>query len=179
MRKSTSIILIAMLSFVSLNLLSQSALDQKNGFKDFTLGDKFYKWSSNLSYFNTLQSGIKVYKYNGTCCRSVYGYGIPEIRIGFDSNDELTAIWLTTEMFQKGYEIDKKYTEYGATKDFEKIRDNIESQFGQADGVDGGDGNTALTLYWVGTKVWMYLSYEYLGVRNGDRSSILLSKVIP
>ncbi len=168
-----------MLSLVSFKLLAQSALDQINGFKDFTLGDKYYKWGSNLYYFTTLQSGIKVYNYNGICCRSIFGYDIPEIRLGFDSNDELTAIWLITEMFQKGYEIDKKFTEYGATKDFEKIRDNIESQFGQADGVDGGDGNTALTLYWVGTKVWMYLSYEYLGVRNGDRSSILLSKVIP
>lgn len=179
MKRLPNLIFILSFLFITANLWSQSALDQKNGFKDFTLGDSFYKWSANLTYFSTLQSGIKVYKYTGACCRTLYGYNIAEIRLGFDKLNELTVIWFTTEKFQKGYNIDKKYTEWNGTKDYEKIRDNIERQFGKASGVDGEESSGKLTLFWIGSKVMLNLEYDYLGIMNGDRCNILVGKFEP
>ena len=167
------------MAIISISLSSQSALDAKNGFKDFTLGDKFNKWSSTLVYSHKIESGIKIYTYKGTCCRTLYGYSIAEIRLGFDEDNSLTVIWFSTEKFQKGYEIDGKYTEWNGTKDFDKIQDNIESQFGKADDVETDDNSGKATLYWFGTKVILSLEYEYLGIKNGDRCNILVGKIDP
>lgn len=176
MKNLKGILLLAAISLVSFKMASQSALDQKNGFKEFTLGDPFYKWGTSLVYRNTLQSGIKVYKYVGVCCRTVYGYTIDEIRLGFDSQNSLTVIWFTTEKFQKGYDVDKKYTQWNGTRDFDKIKARLESQFGESDGVDKDDSTGNVTLFWLGNKVMLTLEYEYLGVSNGDRCNILVGK---
>lgn len=172
------LVFITWLSLISASLWSQSALDQKNGFKDFQIGDPYTKWGSDLIYFNTLQSDIKVFKYTGSCCRTLYGYNIPEIRLGFENN-VLVVIWFMTEKFQKGYSIDGKYTQFMGTKDFQIIRDNIESQFGKASGVDGDQSTGKITLFWLGSKVMLNLEYEYLGVSNGDRCNILVGKFSP
>ena len=171
--------LVLSLAITSTNIFSQTALDEKYGFQDFKLGESYSKWSSNLTFFTTLESGINVYKYTGSCCKTLYGYQIEEIRLGFDREKDLTVIWFTTEKFQKGYNVDKKYTEWNGTKDFDYIKNNMEQQFGKASGVNGDDNSGKLTIFWLGTKTMLNLEYDYLGTMNGDRCNVLIGKYEP
>ena len=56
-------------------------LDKKNGFKDFTLGDAFSKWQSQLKLERNWDDGSKTYLYRGTCCNMVFNYPVEKINL--------------------------------------------------------------------------------------------------
>ena len=43
-------------------------LDEKNGFKEFQIGDSFSKWQANLTFTNS-NGENKYYTYTGSCCQ--------------------------------------------------------------------------------------------------------------
>lgn len=158
--------------FVS-TLFSQSALDRKNGFKDFALGDTYSKWSSSLTYILKLESGISVYKYTGTCCLQVFNYDIEEIRLGFEDN-KLKVIWFATTKFQKGFKVEGKHTQWNGTKDFDKLKENLINLFDKPKSTETDDKTSGIKSIWMGEKVILTLEYEYLGINEGDRCNILV-----
>ena len=74
-------------------------LDSRQGIKDFTLGDPLSKWSNSLQ-FNSTDGEEILYNYTGSCCQTIFGYGVDLINLGF-KNGNLSTIIFYTENFQK------------------------------------------------------------------------------
>jgi len=160
------------LLFISTGLFAQTIdkIDEKNGFKDFTLGDNLTKWESQLSYEGNWDDGSKAYLYKGTCCNKVFNYSVEKIILRFSSN-KLVSIYITTEKFQKGYKESGEYTKW-RSDDFESIKSSFSYLFGKPTSVDAPEGSGEVTHYWAGKKVILSSKYEYLGVQDGDRQQI-------
>lgn len=153
-------------------LLAQTIdkLDEKNGFKDFTLGDNYSKWESQLRLEGSWDDGSKAYIYNGLCCNKVFNYSVEKIILRFSSN-KLVGIYITTEKFQKGFKESGEYTKW-RTDDFESIKSSFSYLFGKPTSVDAPEGSGEISYLWTGKKVLLVSKYEYLGVQNGDRQQI-------
>lgn len=145
-------------------------LDVKNGFKDFTLGDNFSKWQSQLSFEGDFDDGSKAYLYNGGCCNKIFNYNVEKIILRF-RNNKLASINITTEKFQKGYDETGKYTDW-RTDDFESIKSSFSILFGKPTNVKMPKESGEVTHFWSGKKVLLISKYENLGYKNGDRQQI-------
>jgi hypothetical protein len=75
-------------------------LDDKNGFKDFTLGDSLIKWHNQLNFEANWEDDTKAYLYTGSCCQKLFDYQVEKIILRF-SEEKLVGIYITTEKFQK------------------------------------------------------------------------------
>ena len=60
-------------------------IEESNGFKEFKLGDPYGKWVDDLVFID-LYKGMKAYKYDGDCCRTVLNHKIETIRLYFKEN---------------------------------------------------------------------------------------------
>lgn len=159
---------------ISTSIFAQTIdkLDEKNGFKDFTIGDNFTKWENQLIYEGKLDDGSKAYLYKGNCCNKVFNYSVEKIILRFSSN-KLVGIIITTEKFQKDYKESGEYTKW-RSDDFESIKSSFSYLFGKPTSVDAAEGSGEVTYIWAGKKVLLLSKYEYLGVQNGDRQQIFI-----
>lgn len=145
-------------------------LDEKNGFKDFNLGDEYIKWSSQLKFINS-SDDITIFEYTGNCCNKLFDFNLAKIGLAF-SDSKLVIISLTTDYFQEPYSISNDFTKW-RSQDFEYINDSFTQLFGEPT-----DKNLEkATFYWTGQKASLTSKYEYLGVRNGDRQNITLISI--
>lgn len=157
-----------------------SDLDKKNGFKDFKMGDFYSKWKNDIRYKGTMKNGsnIKVYTYIGVCCRQAFSYDLDSIELGF-LDGRLTVIYLTTKQFQEaGYDTDRGiYTRWNGTKDFDKLKEALISYFGNYDSVEEAGNSGDISYYWVGKKVILELTYDYLSIDKGDKCRIMVGRI--
>jgi hypothetical protein len=86
---------------ISSVVISQSIekLDEKNGFKDFTLGDSFHKWQNSLS-IKEINGDTKRCFYTANCCNTLYNYPLKTIMLDFENN-KLVRILLLHEAIPK------------------------------------------------------------------------------
>lgn len=145
-------------------------LDVKNGFKDFTLGDNFSKWQSQLSFEGDFDDGSKAYLYTGECCNKIFNYNVEKIILRF-SNNKLVSINITTEKFQKSYEESGKYTDW-RIDDFESIKKSFSILFGNPTDIKTSKNSGEVIHFWFGKKVALISIYENLGYKSGDRQQI-------
>ncbi len=149
---------------ISTGMFSQSIekLDEKNGFKELKLGDTFYKWQQNLTYQRT-DDNVKIYFYNGECCKTIFGFSIKSILLYFADN-KLIKIGLLhkTTPESEGYKIDAS-----------KIFSGIVDSFGLASSKDNiSDGK--VIMYWFGKKVGLFSTWTYLGATEGQQYEIFI-----
>jgi|AntRauTorckE5430_2_1112549.scaffolds.fasta_scaffold01534_4 hypothetical protein len=147
-------------------------LDEKNGFKDFTLGDNFSKWKDELTSEKKYDDGTKTCLYTGECCQKVFNYSVDKIILRFDS-EKLVGIYITTEKFQKEYSVSGKYTTWRAD-DFQRINFSFSNLFGKVTLIENNDKGGEITYIWKGKKTMLLSTYEYLGIQNGDRQQIVI-----
>ena len=107
--------ILTLLLYTGLFAQTIDKLDEKNGFKDFTLGDNLTKWENQLSYEGKWDDGSLAYLYKGTCCNKVFSYAI-EKTILRSSKNKLVGIYSTMQKFQKGYKESGEYTKWRSTK---------------------------------------------------------------
>ena len=151
---------------------STSDLDARNGIKDFTIGDDISKWKQYLTVAD--ESGDnRNYYYNGPCCKSIFGYTIEGIMLGF-KNAKLENVIIGIPL-QKPYSETGQYTSWRSS-DFEKINSELTFAFGEPSGMGTKDGSGGVTYSWGGKKVKLFSIYMYDGVKNGDRHIIMVSK---
>jgi len=172
MKKLLTIIFASLLIFTSVFAQTIDQLDKKNGFKDFTLGDAFSKWESQLKLERNWDDGSKTYQYRGTCCNMVFNYPIEKLNLKF-KNNKLVVINITTEKFQKGYFESGEYSKW-RPDDFESIKASISSLFGEPTLYDPV-GSLNVTYLWKGKRVLLTSEYQYMGGQNGDRQQINIS----
>lgn len=169
---------LAIIMFLMLNVFSQTInkLDEKNGFKDFTLGDSYTKWQSQLKFEGNWDDGTKAYLYTGYCCQKVFNYPVDKIVLRFNG-DKLVVIYITTKKFQKEYAESGKFTKW-RTDDFESINSSFSHLFGEPTSDDFSEGIGEITHIWKGNKVILFSKYQYLGVQNGDRQQIIIADLM-
>ena len=80
--------ILTLLFYTGLFAQTIDKLDEKNGFKDFTLGDNLTKWENQLSYEGKWDDGSLAYLYKGTCCNKVF---IGNLKKSENSISEATA----------------------------------------------------------------------------------------
>jgi hypothetical protein len=143
-------------------------LDEKNGFKDFKLGDNFSKWQYEVEYEGTWEDGTKGYVYKGNCCNKLFDYPIENITLKFADN-KLVTIMISTKKFQREYKESGEYTKW-RSNDFENINSSFSYLFGKQTTIVVEKD----TYVWSGNKVMLLSRYEYLGIKEGDRQKILI-----
>ena len=131
---------------------AQSKLDADNGFKDFTFDDTVDTWSKNLVLIGAMSKGDTLYRYEGKCCRSAYGFEYPEIRLTFDSQRKLTVINLMTAPYQVNPDSPERT----------KMLTNLIQQFGAPEEPDPFDDG----IFWIATDVMMSLDQVAVGDKN-------------
>lgn len=172
--KSLRLLFVLLIGLNSFNVFSQiNQLDKKNGFKDFTLGDSYSKWSNNLKLINT-DNGISYYKYTGSCCNEVFNYKLSEVRLGF-SNDKLDVIYLITENQIKS-------KEQWISLQYYSIKNNLSSLFGTSSKDMPSETRGNVICEWYGDKTFLTLEYQYMGVKGNsdyawseDRCAIMIA----
>jgi hypothetical protein len=151
----------------TLNSIAQSALDKKNGFKDFTLGDHYTKWANDMDYIKrSNEKTIYKFKYP----RNVFDYAIYNTELTFIESI-LTSIKITTEKFQYRDAV------FMGTDDYNKIKSNLNILFGPETSSYMSENSGVVTSVWKGEKVSLTLNYHFLGTREGDRSSIVVESL--
>lgn len=96
--KKVKILLIACFSSIMLFSQSIDKLDERNGYKDFKLGDDLTKWINQIQYINNIND-VKVYRYLGTCCETIFSLEIDGIYLNF-SNNKLSGIIILIKPYQ-------------------------------------------------------------------------------
>lgn len=152
--------------FISPVLVSQNKekLDEKNGFRDFKLGDTYSKWQSNLSYQES-RDGVKRYFYTGNCCNTLYNYPVKRILLDFENN-KLITISLLHETIPE----DSSDTKIDPGKIYNKLIED----FGKFDTSDKTEGSGKIYLYWFGKKVDLLFVWTYLGLESSETFEIVL-----
>lgn len=138
-------------------------LDEKNGFKDFKLGDSFYKWQNNLNYQGS-KNNVKRYLYNGTCCSTIYEYPINSILLDFVDNKLVQISLLHKTVPESG-----SYTKVDIAKIYSRLIDS----FGAFSTKDTSDEGKAF-MYWFGKKVDLLYVWTYLGASVGQNYEIFI-----
>ncbi|CAA7386950.1 hypothetical protein [Chryseobacterium fistulae] len=163
------------LLFISYTLLSVSSfgqniaqLDEKNGFKDFKLGDPLSKWSSQVRHVGRISDNTEAYDYVGICCNMLFNYSLENIKLIFN-NSKLIGIMLKTTYFQKPYNISNEFTKW-RSQDFESINNSFTQLFGEPTSIKAEE----TTFHWTGNKVVLISIYNYLGVRGGDNQIVMI-----
>jgi len=172
MKKNKIVFVIVSCLFIS-NIFAQDInfLDEKKGFKDFTIGDSYAKWQNQiqLNSFDK-QDSTYSYKYTGTCCQDVFNYSIEGIQLKFYKN-KLVSIFIVTDFFQNG-----KPT--WRTDDYMSINKSLSNLFGKESLINMDEKTGNATYTWQGQKVILMSMYDYSGFSGtrtiGDRQIISL-----
>ena len=97
--------------FLLIGLFGQSAtaqslkyLDQKNGIKDFKIGDSYERWEEFLDPVNAQQG---VYKYTGSVCKDIFGRKVSSVMLVFASGRLIAINVKTSDLANKN--IDGSY----------------------------------------------------------------------
>ena len=138
-------------------------LDEKNGFKDFKLGDSFYKWENELTLQGT-KNNVKTYKYNGTCCNTVYEYPLESILLDFADNKLVIISLLHKSVPESG-----SYSKLDISKIYSKLIDS----FGVFSTKDTSNSSKVF-MYWFGKKVDLLYVWTYLGASVGQNYEIFI-----
>jgi hypothetical protein len=164
--------LISILIFLTFttHLFSQTIddLDKKNGFKDFSLGDDFSKWKSQLVFISDLEDNSKFYLYKGTCCNMLFDYPIEQLFLRFEDN-KLVEIYIETAKFREDYKDSGVYNPW-RKDDYERINKFFIGLFGQPNGYNYS--SSEFTFFWTGKKVQLRSTYENKGITQGDRQIV-------
>jgi hypothetical protein len=139
-------------------------LDEKNGFKDFKLGDSFQKWQSSLSYQGS-KKNVKRYYYKGSCCNTIYEYPIESILLDFSNNKLVQIALLHKTVPENG-----SYTEIDMSKIYSKLIDS----FGVFTTKDT-TSDSKIFLMWFGKKVDLLFVWTYLGISEGQQYEVIVS----
>jgi hypothetical protein len=146
-------------------------LDDKNGFKEFKIGDSYSKWEKEVVFIGTSATGNKIYEYKGYCCQEVFGIGLNKITLVFVDN-KLESINLethTTKNTSKSWLSD----EYKWLKiNFEELLE-VDSQEFWSD-----DNSGTVTSFWRGYKLNLMMKYEYMGSKYFDGEWVGTGKVV-
>jgi hypothetical protein len=156
--KKIMFIVLAISLLVPANSYSQSsALDAKKGFKDFTLGDAYSKWSSSLNYTNTEDDNIKYYDYIKQSAVQVFEYNVAKIRLGF-KDEKLQVIYLVTDISRvSGNDMLSQYN---------SLKSSLSSLYGKPYEYTPDHNKQNFTSAWSGQKVILSLEFVYDGVKN-------------
>jgi|AntAceMinimDraft_9_1070365.scaffolds.fasta_scaffold06022_3 hypothetical protein len=140
-------------------------LDEKNGFKDFKLGDTYSKWQNQLSAVGYWEDGTRKYLYTGNCCTNVFNYPIDMIKLRFSDN-KLVGIYIKTKKFQKGFAETGIYTKF-RTSDYERINSSLTYLFGEPTQYIDPVGVMGVEFLWIGKKVLLTSRYECCSTKSG------------
>ena len=163
-RKSTLFVLIFLFIGIG-STISQTIdkLDEKNGFKDFKLGDTYDKWKSNLIYVDSQTEGEKRYQYTGTCCQEVFTKSVEKIVLIFAKN-KLICIAILLKPYQ-----DLRGTGMPArisypNNDYQNLITNFTLLFGKSQKVKPDlDNNLFSSNLWEAKKVILITDYFFMG----------------
>ena len=153
---------ILLISFIFLNYSFcfgqeiNKILDDKNGFKDFKIGDDFSKWQ-NQSEEISLNLNGNYYKYIGDCCKNVFNTELLEI-ILFFKNNKLEEIILTTP-------IKISDTLLAMGPDYYSLKSNFEEIFKQKSNTFKGEKPGDFVCGWRGENIILFLTAENLGLK--------------
>lgn len=172
-KQSILILFVCLLTFtLRTNAQTIDKLDEKNGFKDFKLGDTYEKWKSSLTYVSTTTDGEKLYKYTGTCCQEVFTTSVYEIDLLF-SSDKLVYITIFLKPYQD-YRGTKTPAEFRyPNDDYEKLVLDFKSLFGVSEKVYADE--SASIYYsncWIGKNVVLFTSYYWFSNYDYSRVSV-------
>lgn len=162
MKKLLFILFGSLILTTTLSFSQSSQLDKKRGFKDFTLGDPYTKWSSSLSFLNS-DNGVSYYKYTGYCCNEVFNYRLSEIRLGFAEN-KLQIIYLITENQIKDR---NEWLSY----QYSYLKSNLNSIFGESSGDMPAEKKGNVMCTWKGNNTFLILEYQYMGVKGNSEKA--------
>jgi hypothetical protein len=159
-----SLLFIILTSFSSLSIgVSQNSpivrkLDEKNGFKDFQIGDSFSKWQPNLAFTNS-NGAVNFYIFNGSCCQQLFTTDLERIRLGFKEN-KLVTIYLETKEV-------RKLSDEWVSSNYRNLKENFESLFGvnRPDTKSIHNGEIKVSSLWMGEKLFLQLTYEDMGIK--------------
>jgi len=116
--------------------------------------------------------GTKAYLYTGACCRMVFEYPVEKISLWL-RDDKVVGIHIILEKFQKEYSESGKRTNWRAD-DFEKINGLFTALFGKPSSLSSDDLTASVTSMWIGNKISLVSTYEYLGLEKGDQQTIII-----
>jgi hypothetical protein len=171
--KTITSILFIMLLIVNATGQTIDKLDDRNGYKDFTLGDSFLKWQDQLKFEADWENDSKAYLYTGVCCQKVFDYNVDKIILRF-SKEKLVGIYITTEKFRK-VDAESGQNIKWRNDDFESIKSSFSELYGEPSTYDASEGSNDLTYIWLGKRVVLFSKYEFLGVQKGDRQQIIVA----
>jgi hypothetical protein len=141
-------------------------LEEKRGFNDFTLGDSYSKWNSNLHYTNTADDNIKYYDYTGSSCSKAFNYDIEKIRLGF-KNDELQVIYLITYSHRDSGLLSEQY---------KNLKSSLISLYGTPNESAPNSKSKNVIAAWLSKTVVLSLEYQYLGKKKDGDDTYTASK---
>ncbi|WP_373494336.1 hypothetical protein [Aquiflexum sp.] len=144
------------------NLPIALKLDEKNGFKDFQIGDGYSKWQKELKFLNK-KNDLSFYTYTGNCCPTIFSVDVEFINLGF-KDGKLAVIYLET----KTVRVPSK-TKW-ESDDYEVIKRNFDLLFEVVSPNFPTDDNSGRTIsQWIGKKLFLTLTYHYQGIKKlGD-----------
>jgi hypothetical protein len=141
-----------------------SALDQKNGFRDFKLGDSFDKWKASLKYVSMRSDGDKLYEYTGTCCNNVFSFSVNKIQLVYSAN-KLVHIFIELKPFEDARKQGGIIEYQSPNPSYERLLKDFNSLFGyysEKVPLDEPFGRKYSTT-WEGTKTVLVVDYYFLG----------------
>lgn len=163
--KKLIIVAIACCSSLAVKAQNNSAVDEKNGFKDFHLGDSFQKWAAAARYIDNGNKS-KVYKYTGTCCNDVFGKPVQAIVLTF-SEPEKKLICIEVFTPKVEYHWMEGFLTY--------YEDPFKKAFGEPSSSEHNtmpNGVLERYLYqWYGKKACVELNAYYGPTENGEMHS--------
>jgi len=157
-------------------------LDEKNGFKDFKIGDDYKKWQPNLIFTNTADDNIRYYDFKGECCNSLFLHKLEKIRLGF-KDDKLVVIYLVTPTDI----VNAPNSSEWCSSQYRDLKANFSKAFDlNVSDVPSADNSGKVSCFWKGENISLILNYEYMGVKqiSGEaksfgRCTVMISKNKP
>ncbi|MFK7031922.1 hypothetical protein [Flavobacterium oreochromis] len=164
--KKISLLLLLLLQVTTYSQ-SITKLDEKNGFKDFKIGDDFNKWKKDLIYRGQ-EGDEKSYTYNGLCCNEIFDFKIDELQLYFIDNKLFKIAILHINKPNVG--------DYISSVNPNKINYKLMEMFGKFSSKEIDANSGKAFLFWLGRKVELLSVYEYLGARVGEKFEVLIMK---
>ena len=160
--------------FIFFNGISQVnlKLDEKNGFKDFQIGDSYEKWKLNLVKISGEKDRI-IYRYNGECCQQVFNYEVEEILLEFRSN-KLINISITLEQWEKSTGPNDFTDLKTCFENIDDLAEKFDALFGPHADYSKNENTGIISYGWYGNKIALSCSMQYQGIRAGCKPIILL-----
>ena len=111
-----------------------------------------------MAYTN-LKGENKVYNYTGSCCQQLFNLDLGSIRLGFNNN-KLVVIYLETKMT-------KNESIGWVSSDCKFIKGSFELLFNvNSPDIPSEDNSGEVSSYWEGDKLFLDLTYVYMGVKS-------------